>query len=381
MNPIKTERMYLHMKRILAAILLVCLMLGACGTAQDNTPTTTEIPTQATTEATTVVTEPVPETTTGEALYRHPLTGEALTEPFTTRPTAIVVGNSRGALPQKGISKADIIYEIETEGGINRLLAIFTDLENLGTVGPVRSARTYFNHLSTSYDAPLFHCGGSPNAKKGLYDQTHKLSQWNHIDQVSNGKYFFRDTERKAQGYKTEHTLFTTGEKMMTGLAAKNFDMVKANGVDFGLQFAEKPALAGETANTVKIEFRGSRSTEMLYDEATGQYYATQWFKKTKKTHVDAESGEQMHYRNVLVLLADQWTAKEGKVTRSYYQLTGKGKGYLACDGKIVPVLWSHNKVTDHFTYTLEDGTPLTLGVGRSYIGIVCDSSGKITYQ
>ena len=368
------------MKRIFAAVLLICLMLGACGTAPQETTTAPSTAAETTVE-TTVAEETVPQTTDAEVLYRHPLTGEALTELCTTRPVALVVGNSRGALPQKGIRNADIIYEIETEGGINRLLAIFTDLENLGTVGPVRSARTYFNHLSTSYDAPLLHCGGSPNAKKGMYDQTHKLAQWNHIDQVSNGKYFFRDTERKSQGYKTEHTLFTTGEKMMEGLAAKNFDMVKETGVDYGLQFAEKPALAGETANTVKIDFRGSRATEMVYDEVTGQYFATQWFKKTEKTHIDAESGEQMHYRNVLVLLADQWTAKEGKTTRSYYQLTGKGKGYFACDGKIIPINWSHDKVTDHFVYTLEDGTPLTLGVGRSYIAIVCDSSGKVTYK
>lgn len=368
------------MKRIIAFVLLVCLSLCACGNHQE-APATTAVPTQATTEATTAATETVPETTAGEVLYRHPLTGAALTEPFTTRPVALVVGNSRGALPQKGISKADIIYEVETEGGINRLLAIFTDLENLGTVGPVRSARTYFNHLSTSYNAPLLHCGGSPNAKKGMYDQTHKLAQWNHIDQVSNGKYFFRDTDRKAQGYKTEHTLFTTGEKMMAGLAAKKFDMVVETGVEFGLHFADHPEMAGATAKNIKIEFRGSRSTEMLYDEATGQYYATQWFKNTKKTHVDAESGEQMNYRNVIVLLADQWTAKEGKVTRSYYQLTGKGKGYFACDGKIIPINWSHDKVTDSFQYTLEDGTPLTLGVGRSYIGIVCDSSGKVSFK
>ena len=366
------------MKRILAAILLLSLALGACGTAPQ-TPTTTEA-TVATTAPVETTAETVPEETTAPVvLYRHPLTGEPLEELCTTRPVAIVIGNSKGALPQYGISKADIIYEIETEGGINRCLAIFTDLENVGTVGPVRSARTYFNHLSTSYDAPLLHCGGSPNAKKGYYDQTHKLSKWNHIDQVSNGKYFYRDSDRKAQGYKTEHTLFTTGELMATGLAAKNFNMVVENGVDYGLQFADHPEMAGETATNIRIDFRGSRATEMEYDETTGLYYATQWFKKTEKTHIDAESGEQQNYRNVLVLFADQWTAKEGKVTRSYYQLTGSGEGYFACDGKIVPIRWSHNKVTDQFVYTLEDGTPLTLGVGRSYIGVVCDANGKVT--
>lgn len=367
------------MKRVLAAILLVCLMLGACAPAQQTPAVTTAVPTtQATVPETTPETTP-PETTEPVVLYRHPLTGEPLDEPSTIRPVAVAIGNSRGALPQYGISKADILYEIETEGGINRCLAIFTDLENVGTVGPVRSARTYFNHLSTSYDAPLLHCGGSPNAKKGLYDQTHKLSQWNHIDQVSNGKYFFRDKERKAQGYKTEHTLFTTGELMATGLAAKKFDMVVESGVDYGLQFADTPEFAGSPASRILIEFRGSRSTEMNYDAATGLYMATQWFKKTEKTHIDAESGEQISYRNVIVLLADQWTAKEGKVTRSYYQLTGKGEGYFACDGKMIPIKWSHDKVTNAFKYTLEDGTPLTLGVGRSYIGVVCDSNGKVT--
>lgn len=368
------------MKRIIALVLLICLSLCACGSNQE-APATTAGTTGATTAETTVATETVPETTTGEVLYRHPLTGAELTEPFTARPVAVAMGNSKGCLPQYGIGKADIVYEIETEGGINRCLAIFTDLENAGVVGPIRSARTYFNHLSTSYDAPLLHCGGSPNAKKGLYDQTHKLSKWNHLDQVSNGKYFYRDKDRKAQGYKTEHTLFTTGILMATGLTDKKFDMVVENGVDYGLQFAEKPELAGSDAKRILVEFRGSRSTEMNYDEATGLYKATQWYKKDKKTHIDGQTGEQVSYRNVIVLLADQWTAKEGKVTRSYYQLTGKGKGYFACDGKIIPINWSHDKVTDSFQYTLEDGTPLTLGVGRSYIGIVCDSSGKVTYQ
>ena len=365
------------MKRTLAAILLVCLVLAACGSNQE-APASTGATVATTTPIETTVETTPPETTESVVLYRHPLTGEPLDAPGTTRPVAVVIGNSKGALPQYGISKADIIYEIETEGGINRCLAIFTDLEKVGTVGPVRSARTYFNHLSTSYDAPLLHCGGSPNAKKGMYDQTHKLSKWNHIDQVSNGKYFFRDKDRRAQGYKYEHTLFTTGEMMATGLAAKKFDMIVENGVDYGLQFADTPEFSGNPAKRILVEFRGSRSTEMKYDEASGLYFATQWFKKTEKTHIDAESGEQMSYRNVIVLLADQWLAKEGKVTRSYYQLTGKGEGYFACDGKIIPIKWSHNKVTDQFNYTLEDGTPLILGVGRSYIGIISDSQGKV---
>lgn len=370
------------MKRMIAFVLLVCLSLCACGNTQDTPVTTTAAPTQVTTEPTVETTEATqPATTEAEAevLYRHPLTGEVLAEPFTTRPVALSMGNSKGCLPQYGLSKADIVHEIETEGGITRLLVVFTDLENAGQVGPIRSARTYFNHLATSYNAPLFHCGGSPDAKAGKYDLNNKLAQWNHVDQISNSKYFYRDSDRKAQGYKTEHTLFTTGEKLMTAMTDKKFETAEV--VDYGYQFAETPEFTGETANRVLVAFRGSRSTEMKYDAATGLYKSTQFYGSTKKTHIDGQSDEQLTYRNVLVLMADQKLVSDGYTTRSYYQLTGSGKGYFACDGKIVPIKWTHSKVTDSFRYTLEDGTPLTLGVGRSYVGIISDSQGKVTYK
>ncbi len=366
------------MKRTLAVILLICLLLGACGNNAETPVSTGE--TVATTVETTAETQAATQPVALEdGSYRHPLTGERLTEPSTARPVAVVINNIKACLPQHGISKADIFYEIETEGGITRCLAIFTDLGKVGVLGPVRSSRTYFNHLSTAYDAPLIHCGGSPKAKKGMYDEKNKLEQWNHIDQMSNGKYFYRDQKRLDKGFNLEHTLFTTGEKLTSALEARKYDMVVENGVSYGLQFAETPEFTGSSAKEILVEFRGSRSTEMKFDEATGLYLATQWYKTTEKTHIDGETNEQISYRNVIVLLADQWTTKEGKVTRSYYQLTGTGKGYFACDGKIVPIKWSHDKVTNAFSYTLEDGTPLTLGVGRTYIAVTSATKGAVT--
>jgi hypothetical protein len=51
--------------------------------------------------------------------------------------------------------------------------------------------------------------------------------------------------------------------------------------------------------------------------------------------------------------------------------LVGSGKGYFACGGKIVPILWSRNTETAPFVYTLEDGTPVELGIGKTYVGII----------
>jgi hypothetical protein len=37
----------------------------------------------------------------------------------------------------------------------------------------------------------------------------------------------------------------------------------------------------------------------------------------------------------------------------------------------MVPIQWSRENATDPFLFTLEDGTPLTLGVGKTYIAVV----------
>jgi hypothetical protein len=51
--------------------------------------------------------------------------------------------------------------------------------------------------------------------------------------------------------------------------------------------------------------------------------------------------------------------------------LEGKGTGYYACNGQVIPIKWSRESVYDPFTYTLKDGTPLTFGVGKTYIAII----------
>jgi hypothetical protein len=356
------------MKRIVTLLIVVCLLLCACGPANETPSTSTVEQTKETTEATT---ESTTEATEAPALYHHPLTGEPLYTPYTARPTAVVVNNIKACLPQFGISSADMIYEVETEGGITRLLAIFSSFDGVGSIGPVRSARTYFSNIATSYGLPLVHCGGSRAALQGKYDKTHQLSKWDHIDQMSNGSYFFRDKERREQGYALEHTLFTTGEDMVEVLAKKKYNTVTENGVDYGLQFADDISLNGSAAGKITITFRGKKTTTMTYDADTGLYKAAQY----NRDHVDAGTGKTLTYKNVLVLQAKQTRANDGSYTRSYYDLLGEGKGYFACNGQMIPIKWARKAVTDQFVYTMEDGTPLTLGVGTSYVAVVDTSA------
>lgn len=365
------------MKRIVPILLAVCMLLCACGNkpAEATEPSQTAAPTtEATVPPTTEPeTEPTTEPTEPPVLFRHPLNGMALNAPWTGRATAVVINNIWEALPHHGVSQADILYEVETEGGITRCLAIFSELVDVGKLGPVRSARTFFSNLAVSYDAPLVHCGGSNQALNGQYDDSgDTISDWAHVDAFYND-CFYRDNDRyENQGYAWEHTLFTDGELLLKGLANKGYDTLEE--VDYGLLFKETVELQGESAKSVIVNFRGGKTTTMTYNADTGLYEAAQY----GKDYVDANTGEVMTFRNVLVLYADQWKDADGY--RSFYDLIGSGEGVFACDGQLVKILWSRPTLRDHFTYTLEDGTPITLGVGSSYIG-VASPKAPATYQ
>ena len=84
------------------------------------------------------------------------------------RPVAIMLNNLKKALPQLGVSQADLIYELPAEGGITRMMAVFQSVEGVGDLGSVRSARDYYVSLARGHDAVFLHAGGSPQAYSAI---------------------------------------------------------------------------------------------------------------------------------------------------------------------------------------------------------------------
>lgn len=363
------------MKHYFSLLLVLCLLLSACGAPKEEAAAPTD-PSDAPTESISATEAPeketVPETeapteapTEPPVVYRHPLTGEVLEAEWTIRPVASTINNVPEALPQSGVSKADFLIEIETEGAAPRCLAIFTDLSQLDALGSIRSARTYFNSLAISFDAPLVHVGGSKYAKAAWHDASGtRIENWEHLDLASFESYSYRDQDRLYQGYAWEHTLFSSGELLSKLLEKQGYattDVV----YDFGLQFDESPAISGETANTVVITYQGGKSTTMTFNPDTGLYEAAQY----NKTWIDAaDNNSVLSFRNVLILKSER-TRPNGE--HSFYELIGSGEGYFACDGQIVKILWTRPSLESPFSYTLEDGTPITLGVGTSFMSII----------
>lgn len=370
------------MKRLLALFLALCLILCGCGKdepVETSAPTTaptvaTEPPTKAT-EPPTEATEPPTEATEPPMNLIHPLTGEQLEEPYTKRPIASTLNNQVAAMPQHGINDTDWMFEIETEGDVTRCMGVFTNPDQLDIIGPVRSARTYFISLSASFGAPLAHCGGSYLASAKQYSYDGILHDYRDIDEMYNGQYFYRDKDRSARGYSYEHTLFTTGPELQRAMEDKGFDDdLNGEGVDYGFLFAEEPEMKkGDVANEIVIRFYAGKKTTMTYNKETGRYegaqYGSDW--------IDGNTGEVYCPKNVLVIYAEQ---SKALAPLSLYGLEGTGEGYLAINGKCLPVKWSRADVYQPFSFTYEDGTPVTFAIGNTYAAVV-SPSGSVTFS
>lgn len=352
------------MKRLIPVLLILTLLLCGCGGAQE-APTTTAVPTtEATVPPTTEATEPPttePPTTEAPVLYRHPLNGQLLETPYSGRPVTFTIGNTTEALPQSGISKADILYEITVEGGLTRLMPVFSDLSQVGAIGSVRSARTYFVSISRAYHSVFVHSGNSSYAgnlfAQGVVD---------HVN--AEPTIFYRDQARVSSGYAWEHCHFTTGSNALAFLE-QNFDMTADPDANYGLDFVDEQALEGDSALKVQVNFGTgwAKTTNFTYDETAGNYTAYQ----ANRDWMDYDANEVLRFENLLILYAEKCYAPGTSAGNVLHTLVGENNGYYISGGKVVPIKWTREAEDAPFHYELTDGTALTVIPGKTYIGIV----------
>ena len=125
----------------------------------------------------------------------------------TARPIAVMINNLKIAHPQSGLTNADIIYEAVTEGGITRLMALYSDIEKIDKVGPVRSARDRFVEMMLPLNAIYVHIGSSTSASKMLNFYSYK-----DIDGIYLGSLAFDQNTELAKSKGPEHSWFTNKE-------------------------------------------------------------------------------------------------------------------------------------------------------------------------
>ena len=315
------------------------------------------------------MTPPEPEVPAGT----NPLTGEPMEPEYETdRPVAVMLNNLKAAMPQLGVGRADIIYEIPAEGQITRMLAVYQTLEGVENLGSIRSTRSYYLEAALGHDALLVHAGGSPGAYRDI--PAWGVDNMDGVRGGSDAEIFWRDKERrKSAGY--EHSLLTSGEKIRAYLEEGHFNTKHREGYTEALTFAEDGTPAGGTAaEQAKLYFSRYKTGLFDYDAGTGRYLVGQY----GEAYIDGNTGEQVGVTNVLVLETRIRVISGDTEGRLSVQMTGEGQGTFLCGGKAIPIHWSKADRNSPFVYTTESGAPLVLGQGKSYICIMDPNTSRL---
>ena len=341
------------MKNYLALLLVFALLLTGCGKAEPETEPTTES-TEVTTEPTTEPTEPPTEP---KPVFRHPLTGEELEEPLTTRIFGVSIGNTQQAMPHYGVSKADILFETFVNGLTTRRFALYSNIAELEAIGGSRSLRIPFVDICVGYDAVAVYAGGSDP----VINHLNACGVNGIISQRWGEDYHWRE-----EGKIYEHALMVRGDGLVAYAEEQGYRLTLDENKDYGLRFAEDGTPeGGEDATSITVGFTLSgriKDTVLTYDEGLGAYTMSQYGEECVDGYYDVPET----YKNIFVLLCEN-------VNQGVYHVAttvGSGEAYYACGGKIIPVTWSRADNASPFVFTLADGTQLEQGVGNSYMAI-----------
>ena len=359
-----------HMKKAALFAAVCCMAFSGCGKSEEDvveTPTeNSEIvePEQPT--------EPVPVETESEEevvnpANRNPLTGEAMEEALVAqRPVSCMIGITTDAMPQYGISNADVIVEAPAEGGLTRLMTIYQDYANLPTIMSVRSCRHYYTYLSNEFEAIYVHYGQAIYATEMLK----RFDDLNGLDGDLENVTFYRDKSRKSP-----HNAYINGESIIAGIEKREYRTGHADTYKNTFRFADsdKELENGVPAAVVEPGYLVNKPW-FVYNESTGLYERYQY----KAAHKDGGSGEQLAFKNVIIRVCDYVVEPDGKyldVKTASYGAPGK---YIS-NGKAIDIAWVKEVEDGVCTYYDTNGNEIELNPGKTCVCIVLkDAEDKI---
>jgi hypothetical protein len=283
----------------------------------------------------------------------HPFTGrrEGVNNPV----LAVKIDNTPSALPQEGLRSADIVYVEQVEGGVTRIMAIFSS-KLPARLGPVRSARISDLHILRQYGRLAFAFSGvqsrmKPSVRRALlYD----------ISQDNGASSYFR-----VSGRPMPYNLFTSPRALLR--QAPKATRPK----DIGFRFGPAPD-GGKAAKSFTARWPTS-TMSFRWSAAAKRWLA--WYGGRPDR---AAEGGQLGAPTIVVQYA--------KTTRSQYhdflgnytpliKTTGTGKAVVLRDGKSYDARWSRPSEDGGTTFTTAAGQPMTFATGPVWVMLV--NAGK----
>ncbi len=330
-------------------------------------PTPTDTPPTATPTARPTATPepptatPVPPTATPEPITAE---GALFRGSLTSRPAAVMFDNHPAAYPQIGLAQASVVFEALAEFGITRYMGIYADgiTPALSNIGPVRSARSYYVEWAKGLRATYVHAGGSPDGLL-LAETSIELVNMDALRGNTRGA-FSRSSDRAAP-----HNLFTNSAAIAEFTAVQD-QATPDNLSEIGFLFkADAPAAERPAAQSLSYYFiYRDAYVAWAYRPDTNDYV----YFRQQRPHVDGRTGEQLSFKNVVILEVLERPVPGDTKRRIEQQVVGEGPARIFRDGQMIEGTWRKPAGFAQLQfYTNTDGAEVELNAGTVWIAAI----------
>lgn len=312
-----------------------------------------------------------------DGMVRSRLTNEWVDEEVAnTRPIAVMTPNEIGAVPHYNLSEASILYEANVEGRMTRIMAIYEGWQDLKKIGNVRSLRTYYAYWAFEWDAFIVHVGG-PFFINNLMAEPNTQ----HIDENNSvgSDAFFRTADRSAP-----HNAYVSGAGLLQAINEHGYSLQDRGLTDENhYQFTTKAnpnslvQYGNDAKSAVYIDMSGCYPLTRCYfeyNEEDGLYYRSQHLASgTDEPHVDAVTGKQLSFKNILVqnVTYEVIGGEEGYLTFQCHDTTMDG--WYFTNGKGIHVNWEKTSDYGATRYYDDYGNEIIMNTGKTMVCIVED--------
>ena len=258
-------------------------------------------------------------------------------------------------LPQYGINRAGVVYEVPVEGEMNRYMALIEDYDGLERIGSVRSARTCYTYFAREYDAIFAHYGQSTFAKKYL----NNVDNINGLDGIG-GTAYYRTKDRKAP-----HNAYTSGERVNKAIEKLGYRTGYGDSYEGHFQFARgKEQIVPDSDDAFKVVPGYPMNKPWFeYQESDGLYHRFQY-----GSHHKGNEG-LIAVKNIIF----QYVEWGHYASTPYLNINvHKGReGYYFTNGKYQKITWKKDGEFGVTRYYDLDGNEITLNKGKTWICII----------
>jgi hypothetical protein len=268
---------------------------------------------------------------------------------------AVKIDNVIGAFPQAGVNDADIVYVEQVEGGLTRLLAVFSS-RLPAQVGPVRSARTDNVELLAQFGKPEIAFSG---ANAFVLSAVRNSTLRDADPDIVPAAY------QRVSDHVAPHNLFANPRvlvKAKPGSPARSI----------GLKFDNTTPAHGLPASEVTVRYPQAQLT-FTYDKLTKVWRLAQDGAKDP-----LEDGVQRKADTVVVQRVH--SGVDYDPITPYNNTVGSGSATVFRDGRAIQGTWKRATKGSGTTFLDKNGQVIPVRVGTTWILVLPDDgsvSGK----